>query len=73
MCVILQGTDADKATHKVLGEGTFDMVPLVRTLHAMDYQGPLCTMGFTQSGDIPAKLARGRRAWERIKSEALRP
>lgn len=73
MCVILQGTDADKATHKVLGEGTFDMVPLVRTLHEMGYQGPLCTMGYTQSGDIPAKLARGRQAWERIKSEALRP
>jgi len=71
MCVIIQGTDEDRATHKILGEGSFDMTPLVSTLRAMDYQGPLGTMGFTQSGDIPGKLERARKAWDAIKQEAL--
>ena len=71
--VQIQGTDKDKATHKVVGEGSFDMVPLVRTLREMDYQGPLGTMGYTQSGDIPAKLKQGHKAWETIKAAGLKP
>jgi hypothetical protein len=39
MIVVMQGTDKDKATHKILGEGSFDMVPLVRTLREINYQG----------------------------------
>ena len=72
MIVVIQGTDTDKATHKILGEGSFDMAPLVRTLGEMNYQGPLGTMGYTQSGDIPGKLDRAYRAWEKIKAAALR-
>lgn len=67
LCVIIQGTDKDRAVHKVLGEGSFDLSPLVRTLREMGYHGPLGTMGYSQSGDIPAKLARSRQAWERMK------
>jgi len=70
MVVVIQGTDKDKATHKILGEGSFDMVPLVRTLREIDYQGPLGTMGYTQSGDIPGKLKRAYQAWGRIKAAA---
>ena len=73
MIVVIQGTDNDNATHKILGEGSFDMVPLVRTLREMDYKGPLGTMGYTQSGDVPDKLGRAFQAWERIKREALKP
>ena len=43
------------------------MAPLVRTLREIDYQGPLGTMGYTQSGDIPGKLQRAQQAWEQIK------
>ena len=68
MIVVIQGTDQDKATHKILGEGSFDMVPLVRTLREIDYQGPLGTMGYTQTGDIPGKLKRAFQAWDRIKA-----
>ncbi|KPK51171.1 MAG: hypothetical protein AMK72_00305 [Planctomycetes bacterium SM23_25] len=70
MVVVIQGTDKDKATHKILGEGSFDMAPLVRTLREIDYQGPLGTMGYTQTGDIPAKLDRAFKAWETIKAAA---
>jgi len=73
MIVVIQGTDKDKATHKILGEGSFDMVPLVRTLREMNYQGPLGTMGYTQSGDIPGKLERAHQAWEQIRQKLLRP
>ncbi len=66
MIVVIQGTDNDKATHKIIGEGSFDMKPLVRTLRDIDYKGPLGTMGYTQSGDIPAKLGSAYKAWEEI-------
>ena len=72
LAVVIQGTDENKATHKILGEGTYDMVPLVKTLREIDYRGPLGTMGYTQSGDIPAKLTRAYTAWEHIRAEALR-
>ena len=72
MVVVIQGTDEDKATHKILGDGSFDMVPLVRTLREIDYQGPLGTMGYTQSGDIPAKLDSAYKAWEKIRTAAQR-
>ena len=72
LAVVIQGTDENKATHKILGEGTYDMVPLVKTLREIDYRGPLGTMGYTQSGDIPAKLTRAYTAWEHIRAKALR-
>ena len=68
MIVVIQGTDRDKATHKILGEGSFDMVPLVRILREIDYQGPLGTMGYTQSGDIPTKLESAYKAWKKIEA-----
>ena len=46
---------------------------LERTLREMDHQGPLGTMGYTQSGDIPGKLDRAHQAWEQIKQKALKP
>jgi len=73
MVVVIQGTDKNKATHKILGEGSFDMVPLVRMLRKIDYQGPLGTMGCMQSGDIPGKLDRAYKTWDQIKQEALKP
>ena len=72
MVVVIQGTDQNKPTHKILGEGDYDMVPLVKALREMDYRGPLGTMGYTQKGDIPTKLARAYKAWERIRTEANR-
>ena len=72
MIVVIQGTDQNKATHKILGEGDYDMVPLVKALREMDYRGPLGTMGYTQKGDIPTKLARAYIAWEKIRAEADR-
>jgi len=70
MIVVIQGTDNDEATHKIVGEGSFDMAPLVRTLREMDYQGPLGTMGYKQSGDIPDKLDRAYKAWGLIKASS---
>ena len=72
MITVIQGTDQNKATHKILGEGDYDMVPLVKALREMDYRGPLGTMGYTQKGDIPSKLARAYIAWEKIRTEANR-
>jgi len=73
MIVVIQGSDEDAATHKILGEGSFDMVPLVRTLIEADYRGPLGTMGYTQAGDIPGKLDKAFKAWEEIKRKAQQP
>lgn len=71
LIVVIQGTDIDKATHKIVGEGTFDMVPMIKALREMDYRGPLGTMGYTQAGDIPGKLKSASKAWEKIKAESL--
>jgi hypothetical protein len=71
MIVVIQGTDEAAATHKILGDGTFKMVQLVRTLAEMGYQGPMGTMGYTQSGDIPGKLDSAFKAWEKIKAAAI--
>lgn len=70
MIVVIQGTDKDKATHKIVGEGSFDMAPLVRTLREMGYRGPLGTMGYTQRGDIPGKLKRAYQAWRKLLAKA---
>ena len=70
MVLVIQGTDRDKATHKIIGQGSFDFVPLVQTLRDIDYQGPLGTMGYTQSGDIPGKLKSAFAAWQAIKSRS---
>lgn len=70
MTVVVQGTDNDQASHKIVGEGTFDLTPLVKTLSEMGYEGPLGTMGYTQKGDIPGKLDRAYKAWEAIKQQA---
>ena len=48
------------------------MVPLVRMLCEIDYRGPLGTMGYMQSGDIPGKLDRAYEAWEKIRAAAQR-
>lgn len=64
--VVIQGTDEDAITHKVVGEGTFDLRPLVATLRDIDYQGPVGSMGYTLTGDIPQKLQAGRRAWDEL-------
>ncbi len=69
MAIVIQGTDEDKATHKMVGQGSFDMVPLVRTLREIDYQGPLGTMAYTQRGDIPGKLDLAYKAWQQIKQQ----
>jgi len=52
MIVVIQGTDKDAATQKIVGEGSFDMVHLVRILSDIEYQGPAGTMGYTERGDI---------------------
>ena len=72
MIVVIQGQDDDAATHKIVGEGSFDLVPLVRILHELNYQGPLGTMGFTQRGDIPAKLSLAMTAWRGIQQQGTR-
>ena len=71
MIVVIQGQDNDAATHKIVGEGSFDMVPLVQTLHEIGYRGPLGTMGFTQQGDIPGKLTKAMGAWQKIRQEVV--
>lgn len=73
MVVVIQGTDQNKATHKIVGEGDYDMVPLAKALHKMDYRGPLGTMGYTQRDDIPGKLERAYKAWEKIRDTARKP
>jgi sugar phosphate isomerase/epimerase len=73
MLVVIQGQDNNAATHKIVGEGDFDLRPLVRILADLNYEGPLGSMGYTQSGDIPGKLGRAQKGWIKIRDEATAP
>ena len=69
MAVIIQGQDKDAANHQIVGEGSFNLEPLVRTLREIDFKGPLGTMGYTQKGDIPKKLKNAYTAWDKLISK----
>ena len=47
-----------------------DQLQVLHRLTEINYQGPLGTMGCTQRGDIPGKLDRAYKAWQKIKAEA---
>lgn len=71
MMVVVQGQDNNTASHKIIGEGSFDLGPFVRSLTELNYKGPLGTMGYKQSGDIPAKLAKAHKSWVQIRDKVL--
>jgi sugar phosphate isomerase/epimerase len=63
----INGADAGgrdwKTLIQPLGQGTFDVKPVLRKLHALGYQGPIGLQGFGIGGDVHENLERSIQAW----------
>jgi sugar phosphate isomerase/epimerase len=56
---------------QTLDRGTFDMVPLLKKLRAINYQGPIGLQGFGVKGDAKDNLARSMAAWRQLSAQAM--
>jgi acylphosphatase len=64
---------AAKASILPLGEGDYDVAPLVRALIDLRYAGPISHQGYGIQGMLAARLGAAFRAWEEIKKRARDP
>ncbi|MBN2309492.1 MAG: DUF1080 domain-containing protein [Candidatus Hydrogenedentes bacterium] len=70
--VTLNGADADgrdwKTLIQPLGQGTFDVRPLLHKLDAIDYCGPIGLQGYGIGGDVHDNLSRSMAAWRALRA-----
>src|SRR5262245_31080510 len=59
---------AKRASILPLSEGEFDVVPVLKTLSALGYKGPISHQGYSIKGRLPERLAAAKEAWEKMKS-----
>jgi sugar phosphate isomerase/epimerase len=53
-----------------LGEGGYDVRPILQELAAIGYAGPVSHQGYSIKGDVPRRLAAAKQAWETIAKDA---
>jgi sugar phosphate isomerase/epimerase len=56
-----------------LGRGSFDVVPVLRTLRDIGYKGPIGFQAFGIKGDRRALLSGTIQAWRKLSAEAAQP
>jgi sugar phosphate isomerase/epimerase len=56
---------------QALDQGTFDMVPLLKKLQAINYRGPIGLQGYGVKGDAKDNLARSMAAWRQLSARAM--
>jgi len=56
-----------------LGRGTFDLVPILRTLRDLGYQGPIGFQGFGIKGDRRELLTQTMNGWRKLSDAAGKP
>lgn len=52
-----------------LGDGSYDMIPLLRTLQEIKYSGPIGLQGFGLQGDITQNLKQSMTTWRKLTGE----
>lgn len=62
-----------KASILPLGEGDYDVTPLLRALIDLRYSGPIAHQGFGIQGRLGERLGAAIRAWEDLKKKARDP
>ena len=66
--VTVNGADSDgkewKQLIQPLGQGSYDIAPLLRQLEVMNYRGPIGLQGYGIGGDVAANLRQSKTAWE---------
>jgi len=55
---------------QTLDRGTFDLVPVLRKLKSLGYQGPIGLQGYGIQGDRKDNLARSMAAWRQLSARA---
>ncbi len=55
---------------QVLGDGTFDVGAVLKTLRKLDYRGPIGIIAYGIKGDRRAILGRSIKAWKKLSAEA---
>jgi sugar phosphate isomerase/epimerase len=55
---------------QTLDRGSYDVGAVLRTLHKLDYCGPIGLQGYGLGGDRRENLKRSRQAWERLSTAA---
>jgi sugar phosphate isomerase/epimerase len=55
---------------QVLGEGTFDVGVVLKSLRKLDYQGPIGIIAYGIQGDRRAILSRSMQAWKKLSNQA---
>jgi sugar phosphate isomerase/epimerase len=68
--VTINGADADGKEWGVLiqnlGQGSYDVYPLLKTLHDLDFTGPIGLQGYGIGGDAQENLSRSITAWRNL-------
>jgi sugar phosphate isomerase/epimerase len=59
------GTSWDRLI-QTLDRGTFDVRPVLRTLHGLGFRGLVALQGYGLTGDVADNLRRSREAYERL-------
>ena len=73
--VTLNGADTGaggtswKRLIQTLDRGTFDLDPLLRTLHQLQFRGPFAVQGYGLKGDVADNLQHSMTAWQRMVGE----
>ena len=55
---------------QVLGDGTFDVTPVLVCLRKLDYQGPIGIIAYGIQGDRREILSRSMKAWKELSAKA---
>jgi len=59
---------AKRASILPLGEGEYEVYPVLKTLSALGYKGPISHQGYSIKGRLSERLAAAKDAWEKMKS-----
>lgn len=68
--VTVNGADGDGSEWKQLiqplGDGSYDVAPMLKMLAEMDYEGPIGLQGYGIGGDVEENLKRSMAAWQSL-------
>jgi len=51
-----------------LGEGEYDVYPILKALSELGYKGPVSHQGYSIKGNLPGRLEAAKAAWEKLKA-----
>jgi sugar phosphate isomerase/epimerase len=70
--VSINGSGTEAPSILPLGEGGYDVVPVVRELYRLGYEGPISHQGYSIEGNLRERLAEAKAEWDRIRNRVVR-